>query len=73
MFDVVNTAFIYERELIICSSLQDFSKGRGNSLQLICNAYSGFFQGQKWGRVGVQVISCDEGTYSISHVHDQLL
>ena len=37
IFDKVDTAFIYEIELIICSFLQDFSKGKGSSLQLSCN------------------------------------
>ena len=43
MFDIiVDTAFSYERELIVCSFLQDFSKGKGSSLQLICNAHTAF-------------------------------
>ena len=31
-FDIVDTAFSYERELNVCSFLQDFSKGKGSSL-----------------------------------------
>ena len=42
MFDIVDTAFSYERELIVCSFLQDFSKGKGSSPQLICNAHTVF-------------------------------
>ena len=42
MFDIVDTAFSYERELITCSFLQDFSKGKGSSLQLICNTHTAF-------------------------------
>ena len=42
MFDIVDTALSYERELTVCSFLQDFSKGKGNSLQLICNAHTAF-------------------------------
>ena len=42
MFDVVDTAFNYERELIFCLFLQDFSKGKGSSLQLIYNAHTAF-------------------------------
>ena len=42
MFDIVDTAFSYERELIVCSFLQDFSKGKGSTLQLIYNAHTVF-------------------------------
>ena len=42
MFDIENAALSYERELIVCSFLQDFSKGKGSSLQLICNAHTAF-------------------------------
>ena len=42
MFVIVDTVLSYERELIECSFLQDFSKGKGNSLQLICNAHTAF-------------------------------
>ena len=45
MFDIVDTAFSYERELIVCSFLQDFSKGKGSSLRLICNAHTAFLLG----------------------------
>ena len=40
MFDIAGTAFICERDLTVSSFLQDFTKGRGSSLQLICNARS---------------------------------
>ena len=43
MFDIVDTAFSYERELIVCAYLPDFSKGKGSSLQLICNAHNCVF------------------------------
>ena len=36
VFDIVDTAFSSERELIVCSFLQDFSMEKGSSLQLIC-------------------------------------
>ena len=42
MFDKVNTVFSYERELIVCSFLQDYAKGKEGSLQLICNAHTAF-------------------------------
>ena len=42
MFDIVDAAFSYERELIVCSFLQDFSKEKGGSLQLIYNAHTVF-------------------------------
>ena len=61
-FDIVDTVFTYERELIVCSVLQDFSKRNGSIaynqghynkiivslLQLICNAHTlrFFFEGQ---------------------------
>ena len=34
MFGTVDTVFSYERELIVCSFLQDFSKGKESNLQL---------------------------------------
>ena len=40
MFDIVDTVFSYEGELIVCSFLQDFSKGKGSTLQLIYNAHT---------------------------------
>ena len=43
MFDTVGLW----RELIICSLLQDFSKGKGSSLQLIYNAHIFF---SLWGK-----------------------
>ena len=49
MFDIVNAAFSYERELIVCSILYEFNKGKGSSLQLISNAYTAFFT--LWGRL----------------------
>ena len=42
MFDIVDTAFNYERELIIYTFLQDFSKGKGSTLQLIYNEHTAF-------------------------------
>ena len=42
MFDRADTAVSYKRELIVCSFLQDFFKGKGSSLHLICNAYTAF-------------------------------
>ena len=42
IFDTVDTAFNYERELIVCSFLQDFSKVKGSSLHLISNAHTAF-------------------------------
>ena len=42
MLDIVDTALGYEKELIVCSILQDFSKGKGSSLQLIYNAHTAF-------------------------------
>ena len=41
MFYIVDTAFSYERESIVSAHLlQDFSNGRGSSLQLICNTHT---------------------------------
>ena len=42
MFDIVDTTFSYERELIVYSFLQDFSTGKGSSLKLNCNAHTAF-------------------------------
>ena len=42
MFDIVDTSLSYERALTICSLLKDFSKGKGSSLQLNCNAHTAF-------------------------------
>ena len=42
MFEIVDTAVSYERELITCSFGQDFFKGKGSSLQLTCNAHTVF-------------------------------
>ena len=42
MFDIVDTAFSCKREMIVCSILHDIFKGKGNSLQLICNAHTAF-------------------------------
>ena len=48
MFDVVDTAFSYERELTFCSILQGLLKGKGSSLQLNFNAHIAFlFCGSK--------------------------
>ena len=40
MFDIVDAVVNYERELIVCSVLKDFSEG--SSLKLIFNAYTAF-------------------------------
>ena len=45
MFDVVDTAFSYERKLIVRSFLQDFCKGKGSGLEIICNAHIAFLLG----------------------------
>ena len=42
LYDIIDTAFSYERELTVCSFLQDFSNGKGSNLQLICNAHTAF-------------------------------
>ena len=42
MFDMVDTAFNYEREFTVCSFLQDFSTGKGSKLQFVCNAHTAF-------------------------------
>ena len=42
MFDIVDTAYSYEGELIVRSFLQDFSKGKGSGLQVICNVHTAF-------------------------------
>ena len=42
MFNVVDTAFSYEREFAVCLILQNFYKEKGGSLQLICNAHTAF-------------------------------
>ena len=42
MFHIVDAALSYERELIVCSFLQNFSMGKGSSLQIICNAHTAF-------------------------------
>ena len=47
-FDIVDTAFSYERELIICTFLQNFS-GKESNLQLILNAHTAFLP--LWGRL----------------------
>ena len=43
MFYIVDTAFSYEKELIVCSFPQEFSKGKESSLQLICNVHTEFY------------------------------
>ena len=58
MFDVVDTVFSYEIELIICSIQQDFSKRKGSSLQLICNAHTAFLLcGADWIGSGIQQLT----------------
>ena len=42
VFDIVDIVLSYERELIVCLILYDLSKGKGSSLQLICNAHTAF-------------------------------
>ena len=42
MLAVVDIAFSYERDVIVCSFLQDFSKGKGSALQCICYAHTAF-------------------------------
>ena len=39
MFDTVDTTLGYERELIFCPFLRDFSKGKGINLQCIYTAF----------------------------------
>ena len=40
MFCIADAAFSYERELIVCSYLQNFCKGKGSRLQFICIAHT---------------------------------
>ena len=42
MFDIVDTAHSYAKELTVCSFLRDLSEGKGSSLQLIGNAHTAF-------------------------------
>ena len=42
MLCIVDTALSYERELIVWLFQQDFSKGKGSNLQLICGAHTSF-------------------------------
>ena len=46
MIDIVDTAFSYKRGLIVCSFrgsfLQDFSKVKGSTLELIWNTHTAF-------------------------------
>ena len=42
MFDIVDTAFSYKRELIVFLFLQEFSKEKGSSLQSICYVHTTF-------------------------------
>ena len=49
MFDTVDIAFGYERESKVCLYLQDFSNGKGGSLQVICDAHTPFIT--LWGRI----------------------
>ena len=48
-FDIADTALGYERELIVYSFLQDFSKGKGSDLPLICNAQTAFLLSEAVG------------------------
>ena len=51
MVNIVDTALSLDKELIICSFLQDISKEKESSLQLICNAQTAF-----WGQVQFRVV-----------------
>ncbi len=42
MFETVDTPFSYGRELIVCSSLQDFPKTKEGTLRVILNAATAF-------------------------------
>ncbi len=42
MFDIVDTAFSYGRGLIICSSLQEFSKTKESTMHVIWNVDTAF-------------------------------
>ncbi len=42
MFDMVDTAFSYGRGLIVCSSLQEFSKAKESTLHVIWNVDTAF-------------------------------
>ena len=42
MFDTVDTVFNYERDLIVSSFLQDFTKGKESSFPLFFNAHTAF-------------------------------
>ena len=49
MFDIVYTAFIYERELIVCSFLQDFYKGKEVACYLSAmHILRFYFEGQNY-------------------------
>ena len=56
MFDIADTPFSYGRELIICSSLQKFSKTKESALHMICNV--DYFVGQSCGLELDKNISC---------------
>ena len=43
MFDMVDTAFTYERALIVCQFLPEFSMRKESSLHEIWNADTAFF------------------------------
>ncbi len=42
MFDIVDTPFSYVRGLIVCSSLQEFSKTKESTLHVIRNVDAAF-------------------------------
>ncbi len=42
MFDIVDTSFSYVRWLIVCSSLQEFSKTKESTLHVIWNVDTAF-------------------------------
>ncbi len=52
MFDIVDTPFSYERGLIVCSSLQEFSNTKESTLHMIWNVDTAFlFCGADWFRI----------------------
>ncbi len=42
MFDIVDTPFSYRRQLIVCSSLQEFSKTKESTMHVIWNVDTAF-------------------------------
>ena len=61
---LICNAFSYDREFIICSFLQDFSKGKGSNLQLICNAHTAFLHsGAELGGCQGEVVNQKQKIY----------